>query len=442
MRYVSLWRPWDRHRYMADIPSIRDEVDAEARAWRADVTHTVLIVLVLVALPIFVCALLGTFFVLPWPQRWIGASAYGALVAALLIPRRYYRWRARIFLSTLYVLAIVQLATHGLAGDGRIALLALPLLALILLGTKAGWVATSITGVMLGAFTLLARKGMLAGWQDPRENDIPPGYRLLQALLLLGALIPLMVLFTRFLARQTQTAAAERRGRRKLQKESVRRRRLEDEITRIGEEERRRLGSELHDGLCQHLTAALLHCTAVENQLAEKNMPEAGSAARLRSLIEASIGMAYDVSKGLCPVDLDPEALNSALDRLARQTHGSAGPRCEFRNEGEVAIRDPQKALHLFRIAQEAVTNAVKHAQCQKIQIELLSAADSLTLRVQDDGVGWRGSTDGDVGGMGVPLMAHRADVIGGTLTIDNPAGGGTIVTCRVPAEAAKDRQA
>ena len=88
------------------------------------------------------------------------------------------------------------------------------------------------------------------------------------------------------------------------------------------------------------------------------------------------------------------------------------------------------------------MTNAVKHAQGEQIQIELLSAADSLTLRVRDDGVGWRGRPNGEVGGMGVPLMAHRADVIGGTLSIDKDDGGGTVVTCRVPAEAAKDKEA
>lgn len=211
---------------------------------------------------------------------------------------------------------------------------------------------------------------------------------------------------------------------------------------RVSEEERRRLGSDLHDGLCQHLTAALLHCTAVENQLAAANMPEAGPAGRLRSMIEESIGMAYDVSKGLCPLDLNPEALVSALERLARQTRETTGLACESRSEGAVAIRDPQMALHLFRIAQEAITNAVKHSRGRLIQVELLSTADFLTLRIQDDGVGQPTETDTEVGGMGVRLMAHRAEAIGGTLTIDHPIGGGTVVSCRVPAQIPKDNPA
>lgn len=424
---------------MPDLRSIRHEVDAAAHAWRANSTHVVLVVLAIVGLPPIVCGLLGTPFVIPWAQRWIGVSVYGAYVAALSIPRHRYRWRAAILLSSLYVLAVAQLAVNGLAGDGRIALLVLPLLALILLGAREGWFAAAITAVLLAAFTLLAWNGMLARWQDIRENSIHPGYRLLQVLLLLGALIPLMVLFTRFLALQMRTMIAERQARRELEDASATRLRLEDEIMRVSDDERRRLGSELHDGLCQHLTAALLRCTTFENDMAARNMPEAGSAGRLRAMIEESIGMAYDVSKGLCPLDLNPDALVSALERLARQTRETTHLACEFRSEGAVAIRDPQKALHLFRIAQEAVRNAAKHAQGRMIQVELVSTSDALTLRIRDDGIGRRSDADAEVGGMGVPLMRHRAEIIGGTLTMDHPTGGGTVVTCRVPSESRQD---
>ena len=404
------------------------------QVWQANATHVVLIVLDIIGLPAVVFGILGKPFALPW-LLWVGVSVYGALAAALLIPRQHYRKRATVLLSSLYVLAVVQLAVNGLAGDGRIVLLVLPLVALILLGVREGWIAASITTALLAAFTLLAWNGMLARWQDIRENSVHPGYRLLQVLLLLAALMPLMVLFTRFLALQMRTMIEERQARRELEDESATRRRIEGEIIRVSEDERRRLGSELHDGLCQHLTAALLHCTAFENEMADRNMPEVGPASRLRAMVEESIGMAYDVSKGLCPVDLNPDALVSALERLARQTGETSGFACRFRRERPVAIRDSQKSLHLFRIAQEAVSNAVKHAHGHAIQMELLSTADSLTLRIQDDGVGKRTDADTGVGGMGVPLMKHRAESIGGTLTMDYPIRGGTVVTCRVPGE-------
>ena len=171
-------------------------------------------------------------------------------------------------------------------------------------------------------------------------------------------------------------------------------------------------------------------------------MPEAAPTGRLRSMIEDSIGTAYDVAKGLCPVDLDPDALSSALQRLARQTHKATGVACEFRSEGPVAIRDPRQAMHLYRIAQEAVTNAVKHARCRRLQVELLGQADATTLRVHDDGIGSHSTAHSNFGGMGVRLMGHRAEVLGGTLTIEHPPAGGTLVTCRVPATSVPEKAA
>lgn len=412
--------------------AIHDEVDAAVQAWRADATNVVLIVMALAGLPLLLLSVWADWWALPAPVIWIALPVYGMVLGAICVPRRYHRQRAVTLLLSLYVLAAAQLGFNGLAGGGRTALLVLPLLALILLGSKHGWIAASLTGLLLMTFTILVWTGEFA-FRDTRANNLQPGYWLLQALLLLGALIPLMVLFTRFLASQMGTMLAERQARRDLESEVAARFRLEGEILRISEEERRRLGSDLHDGLCQHLTAALLHCAAVENQLAAAHQQQAGSAGRLRSMIEESIGMAYDVSKGLCPLDLSPEALVSALERLARQTRETTGLDCRLRVEGEAAILDPEKALHLFRIAQEAVTNAVRHARCSGIRIELLGTGGLLTLRVCDDGAGLRDEARAEVGGMGLRLMAHRASVIGGTFTVDRPAAGGTTVACSVP---------
>lgn len=418
---------------MTDARAIRDEVDAAVHAWRAEATDVVLIVAALAGLPAVVLGVFANWFVLPALVPWVALPIYGLVLAALCIPRRYYRWRAVTLLFSLYALAVAQLAFNGLVGGGRTALLVLPLLTLILMGSKAGWIAASVTGLLLIVFTVLIGADWLAVRDEVRANSLHPGYWLLQVVLLLAALIPLMILFTRFMALQMRTMLGERQARRDLESEVSARFRLEGEIMRISEEERRRLGSELHDGLCQHLTAALLHCTAVENQLAAVRMQQAGSAGRLRSMIEESIGMAYDVSKGLCPLDLTPEALVSALQRLARQTRETAGLACHVRHEGEVANLDQQKALHLFRIAQEAVTNAVKHAHCSAIQIEILSSAESYTLRIRDDGVGLYADANAEIGGMGLRLMAHRAGVIGGTLVFERPSTGGTVVSCSVP---------
>lgn len=425
-----------------DVAPIREQGGTAERAWRATATTAVLVVGAATILPVVAYGFMERSFPFPWPARWVLASVYGPLLVALLIPRRHYRWRATILLSGLYVLAAEQLVLTGLVGHGRILLLLLPPLAVVLLGLPEGWVAVAVTTLMLAAFTVLAGNTNLLRWRIVHENSVNPGFWLLQGLMLLAALIPLMVLLTRFVALQMRTATAERQARRKLEHETAMRRDLEKEILRVAEDERRRLGAELHDGVCQHLTAVQLHCAALENRLAAQNLPEAGATGHVRSMVEASIGMAYDVAKGLCPVDLDPDSLISALQRLARRAQNAAGVACEFRSDGPVAVSDPQNAQHLYRIAQEAVGNAVKHARCRRIQVELLGLADSLTLRIRDDGIGNRSAGETTVGGMGVRLMAHRADIMGGTLTIEHPTGGGTVVTCRVPDEAAKGKSA
>lgn len=421
-------------RLKTPAPAVPGEADPDVWAWRAGAMNLVLVVIAAAGLPLTVSGLLGKPFLFPRDQIWIGVAAYAAVIVAILVPRRRHVWRATILFCSLYVLSIERMATNGLAGDGRIALFAIPLLAVLLLGTRAGWIAAFVSVAVMAGFAMLARAGLSGLGENVGGHRISPGYWLFQTLQFLAALLPLMVLFVRFLNMQARTMSAERLARLELEEESARRRRLESEIIRVSEEERRRVGSELHDGLCQHLTAALLHCSAVENRLAGGNMPEAAAAGRLRTMLEDSIGMAYDASKGLCPLDLNPESLAFALERLARQTQQAAGIACEFLDRAGGAACDPQQALHLFRIAQEAVKNAVRHARCRNIRIGLADGSGALTLMVEDDGVGRRPEAGPQSGGMGTQLMAFRAEAIGGTLTIEDRASGGTVVTCRVPA--------
>jgi signal transduction histidine kinase len=306
---------------------------------------------------------------------------------------------------------------------------------MVLLGLRAGWIAFAVSVLMMAISAALAEFGSVAFGQAIQAGDATIRYWAFQGINLLVPLLTIMILLTQFLRLQTRTMAAERQALRKLEDEIATRRQCEAEIARIGEDERRRLGAELHDGLCQQLTAALLHCTTVEHRLSAQNLPEAALVGRLRAMIEEAIGTSYDVSKGLCLVDLSPEGLVSALERLARQTQAVSGISCRLQSEGRVTLKDPQTALNLFRIAQEAVANAVKHANGRAIQIAVQAAADVLTLRVQDDGAGLQASAGRSVGGMGLRLMAHRAAAMGGQLTFEHADGGGTVVSCRVPVE-------
>lgn len=217
-----------------------------------------------------------------------------------------------------------------------------------------------------------------------------------------------------------------------LEAEIAERNRLEGEIVHVVEETRRRISHELHDGLCQQLTGARLRCQVLKRKLPESQATQA-DLAQLNTLLEESVNQAYDLSRGLWP--LEPEAANvvSSLELLVRNLSRSSGIAIDF-----IRDNDCDQCLHhgmakLCRIAQEAITNAVKHASASRITVTLRCRENrQVILTVQDNGVGIT-ATAGSRGGLGMSIMAHRARVIGGTLTITDAEGGGTLVTCTAP---------
>jgi signal transduction histidine kinase len=208
--------------------------------------------------------------------------------------------------------------------------------------------------------------------------------------------------------------------------------RLEEKISQLGEEERQHLGREIHDGLCQQLTAALLRCTALAERLKSHETDAAAQAQRLRLLIQEMLDAAYVISKGVWPVGPEPDDLVPALQLLATRTAEEFGLICDFRHKGDTTVANGQMAMHLYRIAQEAVNNSVKHARASRVSLLIEGNAGGIVLKVTDDGCGGMdGGSPG--GGMGLDIMAYRARTMGGTLTIAHTEGGGTEVCCTVP---------
>ena len=421
-------------------------MDAVTETWRAQSLNAVLWIALVVAFPAVLMATTG------WPTPFsppmrVSAMLLYLFVAATAVLRRVGTpWRAWAFLLILYVMAALQLYRAGMAGNGRIVLLAIPLYALLLAGLRSGWVALVLGTLLYGAFIGLSAWGPLAEHLEVRENPPEPGYWIVQGVLLLGGAVPLLVLLSRFRVLHIRAVEAEYRTSAQFRGEIVKRtaayealdraarehRRLEEEITRAGEEERRRLGSELHDGLCQQLTAALLQCVAIENQHSSMQPPAANPVRALRCLLEDSIGVAYDVARGLCPLDLGADSLGSALESLAKRTRAAADVECEFQNEEETSMSDEQTSLHLYRIAQEAIANALKHARPQRIVVTLRGTPTLLLLQIEDDGCGMP-LIPGRSGGMGLNVMAYRAGILGGKLAVEPVSGGGTRIVCRVP---------
>ncbi len=210
------------------------------------------------------------------------------------------------------------------------------------------------------------------------------------------------------------------------------RRRLEKEILHVTEQERRRIGQDLHDGLGQMLTGIGLLSQNLTQRLEKRGLPEAEDAAEVTELVKEADQYARDLARGLTPADLEASGLVAALQRLVANAERLFDIECAFEEVGSALIYNNTAATHMYRIAQEAVSNAVRHGKASRIKISLASGPEQVRLRVQDNGVGFSETGD-DGNGMGVRIMNYRARIIGGTLEIGHNLDDGTVVTCTLP---------
>jgi PAS domain S-box-containing protein len=212
------------------------------------------------------------------------------------------------------------------------------------------------------------------------------------------------------------------------------RKRLEAEVAKAVEAEQLRLGEELHDGLAQELTGIGMMLELLGETLSKSVPKQAREALRLRGKLAEATEHTRNMAKSFYPVEFEKHGLLVALQELARHTERSFRVPCVVQaNRQAAALLKDTRAIQLFRIAQEAVHNATKHAKANKILIGLTVAHDTWALTVKDDGVGL-GRDAHQAKGMGVHVMEYRARMIGGTLSLRNGAGGGALVSCVVPA--------
>jgi len=201
-------------------------------------------------------------------------------------------------------------------------------------------------------------------------------------------------------------------------------------LIRIADEERRRLGHEIHDGVCQQLTGVLLGVGALSRKLKREGTVAAEDLASLSSLVEESILEARGVARGLCPLNQDAGALATALRALAKRTSELSGIPVRVETSGRVETYDAAVASHLYRIAQEALNNAVRHAHPDHVKVSLHGDDRELLLEVEDDGDGLPAEISRE--GMGLRTMGHRASLLEGEFTVTRLQPGGTRVSCRV----------
>lgn len=213
--------------------------------------------------------------------------------------------------------------------------------------------------------------------------------------------------------------------------------RLEREIVEISEEQQRRIGRDLHDGLCQSLAAMACSARSLRDDLEQINAAkEADVAEDLADLLRDAVVQTRDLAHELVPAHLDQLGLTLALESLANSVSRLQGVDCTFESHGSMVHLNDQLAGDFYRIAQEAIANATRHGKAKRIAIDLAVAPGLTTLRIEDNGVGIDQTNGHEKQGLGLNLMRYRARQNGGDLHINTSPGAGTTVLCTARTDA------
>jgi len=208
------------------------------------------------------------------------------------------------------------------------------------------------------------------------------------------------------------------------------RQRLEREVVEIATLEQQRVGQYLHDDCGQELTALGLLADSLVEALAEHAPADVEIARKIGQGLMRVLRLVHNMARGLARAEVDPAGLPAALSELTARLSETSSVRCVFHGDDTVKIEDSLRATHLFHIAQEACTNALKHSEARNVEVRLQSADHTYTLEIQDDGTG---ISQEDPEGLGLRIMRNRAGVIGATLTIELVEPQGTVVRCTLP---------
>jgi two-component system, LuxR family, sensor kinase FixL len=208
-------------------------------------------------------------------------------------------------------------------------------------------------------------------------------------------------------------------------------RELETLILETAECERQRIGRDLHDGVCQLLSGIKFKLASLEQKLRAKRCPEAQEASLIEALLNKSIQETRRVARGLLPAALEGRGLKFALRELAASMSDLYGTKCVCHFDPASRVADPVLVTHFYRLAQEAVSNAVRHGRATRVSLHLTGRPDSLALTIRDNGRGLR-TKPGDRPGLGLSLMNYRARAMGATLEIKPGRSVGTVAACRL----------
>lgn len=208
-------------------------------------------------------------------------------------------------------------------------------------------------------------------------------------------------------------------------------RELEKQMIHIANEERRRIGRELHDGLGQMLTGIRMVAESLARKLKANEVPGASEVLEISEMIKEADEHTRALSRGLVEIHLVEQGLKTALEDFVERIPKMFDVNCNLTVEGEIDVENHTMALHIYRIVQESITNAVRHSDAKNINIHLLKD-DHTTITIEDDGTGFK-LKEFSENGSGLKIMKHRANLLGGTLEIYRTDSGKTRVQCIIP---------
>ncbi|HWI56341.1 MAG TPA: PAS domain S-box protein [Bacillota bacterium] len=217
-----------------------------------------------------------------------------------------------------------------------------------------------------------------------------------------------------------------------LQASVSERKRLEQELLEITEKERRRIGLDLHDDLGQKLSGIALMTKGLELKLSKLQADAAQDAGRIHALIQEAMTHASDLAQDLATLDLAEKDLPTALGNLTAHAQELFQITCRFKTEGEMPPLEANTVTQLYKITQEAVTNAIKHGKAKRVAISLARHGERLVLSIQNNGLPFP-DLRSESTGMGLRIMNYRASLLRADLTIKGTGTRGTLVTCSVP---------
>lgn len=213
----------------------------------------------------------------------------------------------------------------------------------------------------------------------------------------------------------------------KLQSEIIQRKRIESEILEITQEEQRRFGSQLHDGLCQELTAISIFAKSLAQKMEINNTLELAELKKISDMLLIAVDQARDTARGLYPGELEGVSLMHSLEELTFLKLGNY--QCTFYCPSPILVKDSNTATHLYRIAQEGISNAALHGKSKNIEVSFTQDKNNITLTITDDGIGMMSNLK-NLKGIGLKIMKYRAHLINASFQIKPNSPHGVIISC------------